>query len=158
MPTVRIANLDDPTDAASVVKMTRTYAQDPMARGEDLPQDIQEQMIDVMREHPAFISFLAFEGDDAIGIANCLISLSTFRAQRLINIHDLCVAPDARGTGVSRQLLLTIEEYARENNFAGITLEVKGRNSHARDVYKSMGFLGSRTPEEEATFFCFKEV
>jgi GNAT superfamily N-acetyltransferase len=138
--------------------MTRTYARDPMARGEDLPPDVVERLVDEMRSHPAFVAFLAFDGKEAIGVATCLVSFSSFRAKRLMNIHDLCVAPSHRGRGVSRALVEAVEEYARANGMGGVTLEVYGRNHHARRVYKALGFSGADTTGDEATYFCFKEV
>lgn len=156
--TVRIADLDNDIDAQAVLAMTRTYARDPMARGEDLPAEVVDRLIDEMRAHPAFVAFLSFDGEQAVGVATCLVSFSSFRARRLMNIHDLCVAPSHRGRGISRALVEAVEGYARDNGMAGVTLEVYCRNHHARRVYKSLGFSGADAAEDEATYFCFKEV
>jgi GNAT superfamily N-acetyltransferase len=155
---VRIADLDDPRDAQAVLEMTREYAMDPMARSCDLPEEVKERLVGEMRAHPALFCFVAWDGDSPVGIATCLLSFSTFRARRLVNIHDICVAPRARGTGVARALLQAVESYAKSQGCGGITLEVYARNHHARDVYEAMGFVGSRAEEGSATYFCFKEL
>ncbi|HXH60409.1 MAG TPA: GNAT family N-acetyltransferase [Fimbriimonadaceae bacterium] len=156
--TVRLADLGDSRDAEAVRTMTNTYARDPMARGDDLPAEVLDRLVEEMRAHPAMFVLLAWQGDEPVGIATCLYSFSTFRAQRLVNLHDFCVVPQMRGKGVSRAMLLALEEHARAQGCAGITLEVYGRNRHAREVYEAMGFAGAKADGDDATYFCFKEV
>ena len=156
--TVRLANLDDPRDADAVLEMTRAYARDPMGGGKDLDEDVKSRLIGEMRSHPALFCVVAWEGETPVGIATCLVSFSTFRAKRLVNIHDLSVVPGMRGRGVSRRLLQAVEEHARAEGCAKVTLEVLGRNQLARDVYAKMGFDGSRCGEEDAKLFCAKDI
>jgi ribosomal protein S18 acetylase RimI-like enzyme len=57
-----------------------------------------------------------------------------------MNIHDIAVHPDFRGQGVGRQLLTTLEQYAKSQNCCKITLEVLMGNTTARQVYTKAGF------------------
>jgi ribosomal protein S18 acetylase RimI-like enzyme len=84
--------------------------------------------------------FLAYEGDLAIGLAICLVGFSSFRAQPLLNIHDIAVRPAARGRGVGRRLLAAIEQDARELGCCKVTLEVRADNHRAKAAYENAGF------------------
>lgn len=154
--TIRIADLDNEQDAQAVLAMTRAYAQDPMGGGCDLEEDIQQKLIAAMRAHPGVLSFVAYENVAPVGIANCILSFSTFLAKTVVNIHDLSVLPDHRGKGVSRALLDAVESHAKKHGYACVTLEVLEVNHHARKVYSSMGFADANPEPGKAKFFCRK--
>ena len=97
-------DLDDPEHQAAVLAMTRAYARDPMGNGRDLPAEIQQALVPGLRAHPTTLIFLAYRGDEAVGIVTCFVGFSTFAARPLINIHDLHVAKDHRGRGIARSL------------------------------------------------------
>ena len=157
--TVRQADFDDPRDADAVLQMTRAYALDPIGGGQDLTDEVQSKLIDQMRAHPALVSFVAREGDSPVGVANCVMSFSTFRARRVLNIHDFAVIGEARGRGVGRRMMDALEQYARARDCVAITLEVFSKNQRARDMYHAMGFTNARkTKEEDSTIFCCKEL
>ena len=92
----------------------------------------------------------------AVGIAVCFVGFSTFRARRLLNLHDLAVVPEARGRGVGRRLLAAVEARARELSCCKLTLEVKEGNARARSLYASAGF-GDFAPGREQTRTLFLE-
>ena len=52
-------------------------------------------------------SFLAWLDGQAVGLVNCIEGYSTFKAQALMNIHDIAVLPGHRGAGVGQALLAT---------------------------------------------------
>ena len=56
------------------------------------------------------------------------------------HIADLAVAGDAEGRGVGRELLAAAEDWAREQGYATLTLEVFAGNERARSVYAAAGF------------------
>ncbi len=70
----------------------------------------------------------------------CFVGLSTFSALPLLNIHDLAVRPEFRGTGLGRALLDAAEDEARERGCCKLTLEVQEDNTRARSVYRAFGF------------------
>ncbi|HET6147257.1 MAG TPA: GNAT family N-acetyltransferase [Polyangia bacterium] len=134
------ADLARPDHARDVVALTQTYAQDPMGNGAALDPAVVARLISGLRAHPTTLIFLAYAGDQAVGIATCFRGFSTFRAQPLLNVHDLAVAPDQRGRGVGARLLAAVEQKARELGCCRLTLEVQEHNANARRLYGRAGF------------------
>ncbi|HHL31457.1 MAG TPA: GNAT family N-acetyltransferase, partial [Oceanospirillales bacterium] len=56
------------------------------------------------------------------------------------NIHDLIVATEFRGRGLSTKMLKMVEEIAIERNCCKLTLEVLENNVIAINSYKKFGF------------------
>ncbi|EQB16171.1 GNAT family N-acetyltransferase [Novosphingobium lindaniclasticum] len=138
--TVRLADYADAGDAARVVALLDSYARDPMGGGKPLSEDVRERLVPELAAHPGAFSLLAFEGDDAVGLANCITGFSTFAARPLVNIHDMAVLPAARGRGVGRALMLAVEQEARARGACKITLEVLSGNATAKGLYASLGY------------------
>jgi GNAT superfamily N-acetyltransferase len=111
-----------------------------MGNGKPLPPEVPSALVPGLREHPTTIVFLAYLGSQAVGIAVCFRGFSTFAAKPLINIHDLAVLPDHRGTGIGRLLLAAVEQKARSLGCCKLTLEVQENNRRARRVYQVAGF------------------
>ena len=123
-----------------VGELIDAYARDPMGDGEPLAAEVRAALIPGLREHPTTLIFLAYVNDEPAGIALCFRGFSTFAARPLINIHDLAVLPEHRGSGVGRRLLGAVEQRAREMGCCRVTLEVQERNHRARRVYAAAGF------------------
>lgn len=134
------ADLDRPDHQYAVEMLIDAYARDPMGNGQPLPTNTRKALIPRLKEHPTTLIFLAFSGDQAIGIAVCFKGFSTFAARPLINIHDLAVLPGQRGSGVGRLLLAAVERKARDLDCCKITLEVLEHNHRAMGVYQAAGF------------------
>ena len=73
------------------------------------------------------------------------------------HITNLAVGPAYRREGVARMLLLELIAYARERNFAFLTLEVRASNQAAATLYSGLGFVQAglrkgyyRKPAEDA--------
>jgi GNAT superfamily N-acetyltransferase len=134
-----IADLENPAHQRVIVELTDAYARDPLGDGRPLADDVRERLIDGLRAHPTTLVFLAYEGDEPIGIATCFLGFSTFYARPLVNVHDLSVLAAHRGQGVGRQLLAAVEAEAQRLGCCKLTLEVLERNP-ARRLYESCGF------------------
>jgi ribosomal protein S18 acetylase RimI-like enzyme len=94
-----------------------------------------------------------------VGVAVCFLSFCTFEARRLINVHDLAVAPGHRRRGVGRRLLEAVEAGARELGCCRITLEVREDNAPARALYARFGMAGLEyAGRPETTLFLAKPV
>ena len=150
------ANLDDPRHQAAVLALTRSYARDPMGSGRDLPEAVRHVLVDRLRAHPTTLILLAFEGDEAVGIATCFLGFSTFTARPLVNIHDLHVVPEAAGRGLGRRLLEAVETEARKLGCCKITLEVLENNTIARGLYERVGFTDGHAGNDAGTLL-FRE-
>lgn len=140
MITVRRVNYQDPTDRAALCAMLNTYALDPMGGGEALADKNLARLCDDLATKPFAFSFLAWQGDEAVGLANCFEGYSTFKAQPLINIHDLAVHPSARGRGVGQALMQAVQTEAAARGACKITLEVLSGNTVALKSYERFGF------------------
>ena len=147
--TVIEADLDAPQHQEAIVYLINAYARDPMGDGRDLPAAVRERMIPGLRQHPTTLVFLAFDGQEPVGIAVCFRGFSTFAARPLLNIHDLAVMPAYRGRGVGRLLLERIEAKGRELACCKLTLEVREDNHRAQRLYRRSGF--GDTPAEHGT-------
>jgi GNAT superfamily N-acetyltransferase len=152
------ADYDDPIHGNGILDVLDSYASDPVGGGEPLPADVREALMQRLREHPTTRVLLAFADDAPVGVAICFLGLSTFRAQPLLNIHDLAVVPEWRGKGVGRALLEASEDLGRREGCCKLTLEVQEDNLRARGLYESFGFgdfvIGGPTP----TRFLSKEL
>lgn len=142
---VRRADLNQTTDAQAVVTLLDAYASDPMGSGEPLPQETRDRLIPALRRVPGRLVLLALADGDAVGLAICFQGFSTFRAQPLLNIHDLAVLPDHRGQGAGTALLAAIESEAVRLGCCKLTLEVREDNPAAEALYRKLGFGSGST-------------
>jgi ribosomal protein S18 acetylase RimI-like enzyme len=153
------ADLDESPHRAAVLAMTRDYARDPMGNGADLPDHLHAVLIEGLQAHPTTLIFLAFHGDQPVGIVTCFVGFSTFAARPLVNIHDLHVVPDHRRRGVGRSLLEAVEKKARALGCCKLTLEVQENNHVALGLYRGFGFeSGQYEPAAGAVLFRQKKL
>ncbi len=138
--TVRRVNYQDTTDRAALCTMLNAYAQDPMGGGEPLAEENLTRLCDDLAARPFAFSFLAWDGGAPLGLVNCFEGYSTFKAQTLINIHDIAVRESARGRGVGQALMQAVELEAKARNACKITLEVLTGNAVAIKSYARFGF------------------
>lgn len=134
------ADLRRPEHQEAIVELIDAYAADPMGNGKPLSADVRAALIQGLQEHPTTLVFLAYQGEQAVGIAVCFRGFSTFAAKPLINIHDLAVLNTHRGCGIGRLLLEAVEAKARALGCCKLTLETQENNRRARGVYQAAGF------------------
>ncbi len=125
---IREARLDDPRDAESVVKLVDSYASDIIGGGKSLTPEARERLIPALIAHPSKLIFLAYQGEESVGLALCFIGFSSFQAKPLINIHDLAVLPSHRGQGIGHRLIDAVAVRGRELGCCKMTLEVRPDN------------------------------
>ncbi len=146
-PTCRLANLDDPADAALVLALTQGYAADPLGQGAPLDPEVAARLIPALRALPTTVIVLCELDGQAAAHATCFLGFSTFAAAPLLNIHDFCVQPAWRGRGLARVLLAGVEAEARARGCVKVSLECHVGNARALGVYWAAGFR----PSGEAT-------
>lgn len=134
------ADLSNTLHADAILKLTDLYARDPMGKNSPLTDEVKNTLIDKLKEFPCSLNLIAFMNSEAAGIANCVLSFSTFNAAKVLNIHDLAVNPKFRGNGIGNALLGAVEKEAKSENCCKITLEVREDN-RALNLYKRYGFL-----------------
>jgi ribosomal protein S18 acetylase RimI-like enzyme len=136
-------DLQNPIHCNQVIKLLNDYMNDPMGNNRPMPKALAPQIISGLKQHSGFLGFFVMAGNQFAGLANCNVNFSTFQAKPLINIHDFIVAPECRNLGVGCFLLQGIINYAVQNGFCRINLEVREDNANAKSLYRKMGFTDS---------------
>lgn len=139
---VRRANYGDAADAAVIVMLLDAYASDPAGGGEPLSEFSKAHVVHELAARPQAYSVLAFEGEQAVGLVNCIEGFSTFACKPLVNVHDVAVLASHRGRGIAEQMLVEAERLARERGAVKLTLEVLSGNAPAMRLYQRIGFAG----------------
>jgi ribosomal protein S18 acetylase RimI-like enzyme len=139
--TTRRVDYHKPEDRAALTGLLDHYARDPMGGGCPLAPDVLTRLCDDLAARTFAFSFIAY-GEDGTpaGLVNCFEGYSTFKAQPLINIHDIVVHSAWRGQGVAQQLMQAVEAEARARQACKITLEVLTGNHTAMKSYERFGF------------------
>src|SRR4051812_28490504 len=138
---VRPANLHDPQDAAAIVELLDMYSRHEFGSGQPLSPFVRQQLIPGLQQQPGCLVLLAYDDERPVGLAICFWGFSSFNARPLLNIHDLAVAPEARGKGVGWKLLEAVEAAARGRNACRVTLEVREDNETAKRLYERFGIV-----------------
>jgi ribosomal protein S18 acetylase RimI-like enzyme len=137
---VIVADYQNSMHADDIIFLLDQYANDPMGGAEPLSEYVKANLMDTLAKRSDALSLLCYVDGVPAGLANCFESFSTFKCKPLINIHDLMVAIDFRGLGISQLMLSKIESIAREKQYCKITLEVLGGNEVAKAAYLKYGF------------------
>ena len=140
---ISATDLTSERDAADGLALIDAYARDPMGGSAPLPAEVRARLVPDLRERiarGAAVVLIARRDGAAMGIAVCFVGYSTFHARPLLNLHDLAVMPEARGTGLGQALLAAVAAQARALGCCKVTLEVREDNARARRVYEHVGF------------------
>ncbi|WP_341904899.1 GNAT family N-acetyltransferase [Polaromonas sp. YR568] len=134
------ADYSNPVHAAAVVMLLDAYAQDPAGGGEGLSDFAKSRLVPELVARPHAFSVLAFDGEQPVGLINCIEGFSTFACKPLVNVHDVAVLPGHRGQRVGEKMLALAEAIARERGACKMTLEVLQGNQSAIRLYERIGF------------------
>jgi ribosomal protein S18 acetylase RimI-like enzyme len=136
------AHYEDTAHAAALVRLLDAYAQDVAGGGQPLGDFAKANLPAALAARPQAFSVLAFDGADAVGLVNCFEGFSTFACKPLVNVHDVVVLASHRGQGVGEQMLVLVEQIARQRGACKLTLEVLQGNLSAMKLYERIGFVG----------------
>lgn len=139
---VRRADYADPRDATAIVALLDAYARDPAGGGEPLGDFARRHVVNELARRPQAFSVLAFDGEAAVGLINCIEGFSTFQCRPLVNVHDVAVLASHRGRGIAEAMLAEVERLSRERGACKITPEVLTGNGPALRLYQRVGFAG----------------
>jgi len=150
---VRMARLHEASERIDVAGLLADYAEESLD-GQRLEGNLAMRSVDLVARSPNAFVLLATIGEQNVGLAVCLPSLSTFAAAGVINVHDLWVEARFRRRGVAAELLRCVQREAQERGCAKVTLEVLENNLGARRLYRRKGFRGEPgTGERPGTYF-----
>ncbi|MCL6263493.1 GNAT family N-acetyltransferase [Craterilacuibacter sp. RT1T] len=138
--TIRPMDLSDAAERDLLVRLTDAYAHDPMGGGEGLSDYARTHLADALAAHPGLFAFVAEQAGEPVGHALCITGFSSFYAAPNCNLHDLSVLASARGQGLGRRLLQTVEAEARKRKLCKIVLEVRPDNAIGQTLYGAEGF------------------
>ena len=157
-------------DASDLRMLLDLYARDPMGGAEPLQAKALERLCADLARRPDAASFLAYRpsgqpslpdlsetgeshgqpspssaGESLaqwapVGLINCFEGYSTFKAQPLLNVHDIVVHPRVRGQGIGQALLAAAQQLAIDRGCCKLTLEVLSGNTVAMKSYDRFGF------------------
>jgi GNAT superfamily N-acetyltransferase len=152
---IQSVNFSDASDVEAYVEMVNDYSRDPMGNGKPLDPAVLEQLGPRVTGHPGALGWLAWNGDEPVGVLTAFLNFSTFAARPRINIHDIAVAPGHRNLGIGWKLLEAAESYAVDTDCCALTLEVRADNARARHLYEKFGFVGATdwTPPDTLAFW-----
>jgi ribosomal protein S18 acetylase RimI-like enzyme len=140
MANVVLADLDDAGQQAAIVALLDMYCRDEFGDGKPLSAEARDRLIPGLKKHGGSRVFLAYEHEQPIGLAICLLGFSTFRGLPVLNIHDIAVDPALRGRGIGRELLAAVEAHGRQLGCGKVTLEVRSDNARGMAAYRRAGF------------------
>jgi ribosomal protein S18 acetylase RimI-like enzyme len=140
MLTLLRADYANPLHARAMVVLMDAYASDPAGGGHPLSEFAKANLVAGLAARPQAYTVLAFDGDAAVGLVNCIEGFSTFAARPLVNVHDVIVLASHRGQRVGEQMLALAERIARERGACKMTLEVLSGNRSANRLYERVGY------------------
>ena len=153
------ADYSNPSHAADIPVLMDCYACDPMGGGEPLTSEVKESLVQALSKLPYAFTVLAYVNDKPAGLVNCFEGFSTFACKPLVNIHDVVVLEEYRGRGISKKMLIKVEDLARSKGCCKLTLEVLSNNHIAKSAYEKLGFDSySLDPEAGAALFWQKKL
>ncbi|MGE0350304.1 GNAT family N-acetyltransferase [Hydrogenophaga sp.] len=136
------ADYANPGHASALVMLLDAYASDPAGGGKRLSAFAKANLVDELAARPQAYSVLAFDGEQPVGLVNCIEGFSTFACKPLVNVHDVAVLASHRGRGIAKQMLREAERIALERGAVKLTLEVLSGNHSAIRLYERIGFAG----------------
>lgn len=156
---ILLADFTNPQHTAAIVYLLNQYARDIMGGGEDLSDYTKNNLVAELQKRAGVHVVLAFVDGKPAGLANCFEGFSTFICKPLLNIHDITVAPEFRGRGLSKKIMQEVEDVARAIGCCKITLEVLEGNKVAQHLYEGCGYAGySLDPQMGNALFWQKKL
>ncbi|MBP3337418.1 MAG: GNAT family N-acetyltransferase [Clostridia bacterium] len=110
-----------------------------------------DELLDIINDDKKPI-FVATEGENVLGYAFCVyvqhIDNNILTDIKTLYIDDLCVDENARGKHVGKSLYEYVVNFAKENGFYNITLNVWELNEGAKRFYEKCGLSVQKTGME----------
>lgn len=97
-----------------------------------------EELLKVINDEKRPIFVYENEEHQILGYAFCIYQ-ELYPQKKTLYIDDLCVDETSRGQHIGKQLYQYVVDYAKQNNFYHITLNVWCLNESAMKFYESCG-------------------
>lgn len=139
---IQETDLSSTEHAEAFIQLVEAYARDPMGGGQALSDFARQNLVPSIRQRQDAVVVMAFVDSYPVGLINCFEGFSTFSCKPVLNIHDVIVAPQHRGQGLSIEMLKLVEQIALQRGCCKLTLEVLEHNIIAKAAYQKVGFDG----------------
>lgn len=138
--TIEKVDLNNLKHCDALVELLNEYMKDKVGAGKSMPKELGHKILGGLKKHSAYLGFLVKINGYYVALANCNLNCSIWQALPLINIHDFIVHPNYRKKGIGTFLLNEIKEFARENAYCKLNIEVREDNLKAKELYEKAGF------------------
>ena len=106
-----------------------------------------------MLSDPKTPIFIAAEGEKVLGYCFCFVrkydKAPVIADHTELYIDDLCIDENCRGQHIGKALYQAACDFARENHFYNITLNVWSCNESAEKFYQALGLQTQKTTMEQ---------
>ncbi|VAW91451.1 hypothetical protein MNBD_GAMMA22-2726 [hydrothermal vent metagenome] len=134
------ADFSKGTHGTDYVRLLNDYACDEMGGGSPLSTKVISHLCAEIAKRDSIYVFLAYQDEIAVALITCMFGFSSFQCRPLLNIHDVYVAENFRGQGISTKLLDRAQHLALKHDCCKLTLEVLQGNAIAQASYQHFGF------------------
>ena len=112
----------------------------------------EEELLEIINDEKSPVFVCLDEDGVVLGHAFCqhkqVLGDRVLTDLRTLSIDDICVDEASRGKGVGKKLYEHVMDYARDNGFYNVTLNVWDCNPNAYRFYEKMGFKVQKTGME----------
>ena len=134
-----------PADAPFLTSVTLRLGGVPLppwrTAAEVAAADLRQMLAALHDPHARFLLLIAeTTHNDPLGCVFATIEGDFFTGRPGAHVEVLAVRAEAEGKGVARLLLEAAEDWARQQGFDHVTLNVLVGNAHARAVYERIGY------------------
>jgi ribosomal protein S18 acetylase RimI-like enzyme len=139
---IRLACSEDRRQIHELLPRLHAFGEVPLRTAGQLEAG-ERRTIDRYLDHePASARLWIAESPESkvLGFAYAESAVDYFTQETHGHLGILAVSVTVEGQGVARALLLTVEEWGRENRFRFLTLNVFAGNTRARHFYAHAGF------------------
>lgn len=112
-----------------------------------------EELAEIIENDQKPIFLAVDDSDEVLGYAFCVyqqhINDNILTDVKTLYIDDLCVDEDKRGLHIGKQLYDYVIDFAKENNFYNLTLNVWSCNESAMKFYQACGLVPQKVGMEK---------
>ena len=112
-----------------------------------------EELAEIIEDDTKPIFVAVDDSDEVLGYAFCVyqqhINDNILTDVKTLYIDDLCVDEDKRGLHIGKQLYDYVVDFAKNNNFYNLTLNVWSCNESAMKFYEACGLIPQKVGMEK---------
>lgn len=149
---IKIADLTNQNDKNDIIELIKGFNGESTSGG-GLDSSVLNELIPNIIEFGNYLIYLAYVDGKAAGFSICFEGFSTFKAKKILNIHDFYISNEFQGNGYGYLLMKHIIDDAGNRGYCKITLEVYSTNPRAINLYRKCGFSGNIEEEEKQQVF-----